>query len=229
MANGNIANLDAGDVVRQVLDKQLGAPCLTCSFQAEDMVVLHLLRRVVPDVAVLFLDTGYHFPETYEYRDRMAKQWKLNLVNVVPALTVEAQESKFGILYQAEPDRCCKLRKVEPLLAALAGYEVWFTGLRREQSPTRANLAQVEEHTLPGGKSLVKVSPLAFWTWKEVWSYLSVNEIDYLPLYDRGYLSIGCAPCTALPLDAGNPRSGRWAGQKLECGIHTFDAGKKSA
>jgi phosphoadenosine phosphosulfate reductase len=218
----------AEDLIREVLEKHGGRPCLTCSFQAEDMIVLHLLRKFRPDIPVLFLDTGYHFAATYEYRDRMAHQWQLSLVNVQPALSLAEQEARHGKLYETQPDQCCKLRKVEPLLRALEDYEVWFTGLRREQSPTRANLAPVENHALPSGKSLVKVSPLAHWTSKEVWSYLRVNEIDHLPLYDRGYSSIGCEPCTTLPVEAGNPRSGRWSGQKLECGIHTFDAGRKS-
>ncbi|HOL72810.1 MAG TPA: phosphoadenylyl-sulfate reductase [Bryobacteraceae bacterium] len=213
---------EAAELIQSVLERD-GRPCFTCSFQAEDVVLLDMLRRVRPDIPVLFLETGYHFAETYAYRDRLAREWGLNLVNVMPALSREAHEAANGKLYQSEPDRCCKLRKVEPLLAALNDYEIWFTGLRREQSPTRAGLQPVETQTLPNGKELVKVSPLAFWTWKEVWSYLKVNEIPHLPLYDQGYLSIGCQPCTQLPLDADNPRSGRWAGQKLECGIHTFN------
>ncbi len=217
--------IEAAELIRSVLERD-GKPCFTCSFQAEDVAVLDMLRRVRPDIPVLFLETGYHFAETYSYRDRLTKNWGLNLVNVMPALSLEAHEAENGKLYEREPDRCCKLRKVEPLLAALGDYEIWFTGLRREQSPTRANLQQIETHTLPGGKALVKASPLAFWNWKEVWSYLKVNEIEYLPLYDQGYLSIGCQPCTRLPVDADNPRSGRWAGQKLECGIHTFDSAK---
>ncbi len=217
------------NLIREILTQNAGRPCLTCSFQAEDMIVLDILRKVRPGIPVLFLDTGYHFKETYEYRDRMTREWSLNLVNLQPELTVAHQESQFGKLYTTHPDQCCKMRKVEPLLRALADYEIWFTGLRREQSPTRANLEQVERHTLPSGKVLLKVSPLAFWTWKEVWSYTRVNEIDYLPLYDQGYPSIGCEPCTALPQDAANLRSGRWGGQKLECGIHTFDAGKSVA
>jgi phosphoadenosine phosphosulfate reductase len=217
------------NLIREVLEQNAGRACLTCSFQAEDMVVLDMLRKLWPEIPVLFLDTGYHFKETYEYRDRMAREWRLNLVNIEPELTVAEQESKFGVLYGTHPDQCCKMRKVEPLLRALADYEVWFTGLRREQSPTRAKLEQVEQHTLPSGKVLAKVSPLAFWTWKDVWSYVRVNEIETLPLYDQGYPSIGCDPCTALPREAGNLRSGRWGGQKLECGIHTFDAGKTAA
>ena len=209
------------------LDAVLGAnenarPCLTSSFQAEDMAVLHLLRKRIPDVPVLFLDTGYHFPQTYEYRDRLAKEWSLNLVNVLPAQTVAQQESAFGILYRSDPTRCCQLRKVEPLLSALEPFDVWFTGLRREQSPTRKNLKKVELHRLTTGKSLWKVSLLADWSWEQVWNYVNSNGISHLPQYDEGYLSIGCQPCTALPADPNNPRSGRWGGTKLECGIHTF-------
>jgi|SRR5256886_13422063 len=211
----------------QALDAVLAAGestrvCLTSSFQAEDMAVLHMLRKRIPDVPVLFLDTGYHFPQTYEYRDRMTKVWSLRLLNVLPSRTVPEQESAFGILYQTDPTRCCQLRKVEPLLGALEPFDVWFTGLRREQSPTRKNLKKVELHRLPTGKQLWKVSLLADWKWEQVWDYTNANGISHLPQYDEGYLSIGCQPCTALPVDPNNPRSGRWGGTKLECGIHTF-------
>ena len=199
-----------------------GRVCLTSSFQAEDMVVAQLLKDRVPHLPVLFLDTGYHFPQTYEYRDRMAKEWSLNLVNVLPAQTVAAQESAFGILYRSEPTRCCQLRKVEPLMRSLEPFDVWFTGLRRDQSPTRKNLKKLELHYLPTGKSLWKVSLLADWNWDRVWEYTAAREIPTLPQYDEGYSSIGCQPCTALPSDPDNPRSGRWGGTKLECGIHTF-------
>jgi phosphoadenosine phosphosulfate reductase len=198
--------------------------CLTCSFQVEGMVMAHLLKGRLPALPVLFLDTGYHFPQTYEYRDRMTRQWSLNVVNVLPAQTVALQESAFGILYRDDPTRCCQLRKVEPLLRALEPFDIWFTGLRREQSPTRKNLRKVELHQLPSGKTLWKVNLLADWNWNKVWQYASVNGIPHLPQYDEGYLSIGCQPCTALPSDPNNPRSGRWGGTKLECGIHTFSA-----
>jgi len=199
-----------------------GKACLTCSFQAEDMIVLHLLRQEVPDIPVLFLDTGYHFAQTYEYRDRIAREWQLHLVNVLPQQTVAQQESQFGILYQSNPTQCCQLRKVEPLMQSLEPYEIWFTGLRREQSPSRKNLKKVEQHRLPSGKTLLKVSLLADWTWKQVWNYVGAHHLSYLPQYDEGYVSIGCQPCTAIPDDPNNPRSGRWGGKKLECGIHTF-------
>jgi phosphoadenosine phosphosulfate reductase len=177
---------------------------------------------------VLFLDTGYHFPETYEYRDHMTKQWSLNLINALPAQTVAEQESELGILYRSEPTRCCQLRKVEPLMRALEPFDLWFTGLRREQSPTRRNLKKVELHRLPTGRSLWKVSLLADWNWERVWQYGNANGIPHLPQYDEGYLSIGCQPCTALPSDPNNPRSGRWGGTKLECGIHTFSTQEKT-
>ena len=222
-AADSIENLSPAEALNAVLDAHAGQlACLTCSFQAEDMIALDLLRKHIPSIPVLFLDTGYHFAETYEYRDRMTKEWSLNLVNVTPPQTVERQESQFGILYRSDPTRCCQLRKVQPLFEALEPYEIWFTGLRREQSPTRKNLKKAEEHRLPSGKALLKVSLLADWSWGQVWEYTAKNHIHYLPQYDQGYLSIGCEPCTAIPDDPKNPRSGRWGGKKLECGIHTF-------
>lgn len=213
----------ASEVVESVLASRAGGRvCLTCSFQAEDIIVLDLLRRRIPDIPVLFLETGYHFAETYEFRDKLAKEWQLNLVNALPQKTVAEQEGEFGVLYRDEPTKCCQLRKVEPLLEALEPFEIWFTGLRREQSPTRKNLKKVEQHRLPIGKTLLKVSPLADWTWGQVWEYTGGKGLSYLPQYDQGYLSIGCQPCTAIPDDPRNPRSGRWSGKKLECGIHTF-------
>jgi phosphoadenosine phosphosulfate reductase len=214
---------DAKTLVNTLLDQRRAAPvCLTCSFQAEDIIVLHLLRERLPDLPVLFLETGYHFPETYRFRDRITAEWRLNLVNALPKQTVQQQESKLGILYQEDPARCCQLRKVDPLMESLEPFDVWFTGLRREQSPTRRNLRKVENHRLPSGKTLLKVSPLADWTWAQVWEYTGKHGLSYLPQYDQGYASIGCQPCTAVPVDPANPRSGRWSGKKLECGIHTF-------
>jgi phosphoadenosine phosphosulfate reductase len=213
----------AQEVLEFVLKSRMPSlACLTCSFQAEDIIVLDLLRKRFPKIPVLFLETGYHFVETYRFRDQVKREWDLNLVNVTPKKTVAQQESEFGILYRNEPTKCCQLRKVEPLMEALEPFEIWFTGLRREQSPTRKNLRKAEDHRLPSGKTVLKVSPLADWTWAEVWEYTGANRLKYLPQYDQGYASIGCEPCTALPDDPMNPRSGRWGGKKLECGIHTF-------
>jgi phosphoadenosine phosphosulfate reductase len=219
----NLSHHNAADLVAAILQQEDGAPaCLTCSFQAEDMIVLHLLRDRAPSLPVVFLETGYHFAETYAFRDQIAAEWKLTLVNALPKQTVAQQETECGILYRNDPARCCELRKVAPLMQALEPFEIWFTGLRREQSPTRKNLQKIERHRLPSGKTLLKVSPLADWTWAQVWEYTGKHGLRYLPQYDQGYLSIGCEPCTAIPSDPANPRSGRWSGRKLECGIHTF-------
>ncbi|HVJ09222.1 MAG TPA: phosphoadenylyl-sulfate reductase [Acidisarcina sp.] len=207
-------------LVKQQVEEAQGKLCVTSSFQAEDVVVLHLVTQLAPRVPVLFLDTGYHFKETYEYRDRIAAEWNLNLENLLPRLTVQEQESQFGILHQTAPDKCCSLRKVEPLFAGLQRFDAWFTGLRREQAKTRADLQTVDLFTLPGGKQLRKISPLADWSTRDVWHYAAEHNIPLLPLYDKGYSSIGCEPCTSLPLDPNDPRSGRWSGRKVECGIH---------
>jgi len=193
---------------------------LTNSFQAEDMVLLDMVRQIRPEIPVLFLDTGYHFAEIYEYRDRMAREWGMNLMNLLPEQTVAAQESQFGILNRTDPGKCCALRKVQPLFAALAGYRLWLTGLRREQAKSRAALKQIEDFTLPSGKTIRKISPLSEWSAKDVWVYGQERNIPFVSLYDLGYSSIGCEPCTSLPTDPNDPRSGRWGGQKLECGIH---------
>lgn len=189
------------------------APCVTSSFQAECVVLVHMLRELRPDVPVLFLDTVHHFDETYRYRDEIARRWNLNLVNL------RADEPVPG-LWREDTHACCARHKVGPLFAALAGYDVWFTGLRRDQSPTRASLSEVEPFTLADGTVLRKVSPLATWTTKDVWEYAKAHAIPLLPLYDHGYTSIGCEPCTVPPIDPSDPRSGRWGGQKRECGIH---------
>jgi phosphoadenosine phosphosulfate reductase len=188
-------------------------PCVTASFQAECVVLVHMLREVLPDIPVLFLDTVHHFPQTLAYRDEIASRWGLNLV------TLRASEPSPG-LWQTSTEACCGRHKVEPLFAALAKHDVWFTGLRRDQSPSRANLAEVEPFQLPHEAVVRKVSPLASWRIKDVWTYAKAHDIPLLPLYDLGYTSIGCEPCTSLPLDASNDRSGRWQGKKLECGIH---------
>ena len=197
-------------------------PCFTCSFQTEDMVVLDHLRKAVPDIPVIFLETGYHFAETYIYRDRMAAEWQLNVLNATTAETRAEHESKRGLLYLVNPTECCNLRKVGPLMASLEPYNLWFTGLRREQSPTRASLKKIEDHRTPSGHHLKKISLLADWSWQQVTEYALEHAIPELPLYAQGYTSIGCEPCTAISTDPNNARAGRWGGKKLECGIHAF-------
>ena len=219
----NYEALTAEALVAEVVrEAKAGEVCLTSSFQTEDMVVLHMLRQHLPEVPVIFLETGYHFKELIAYRDRMASEWGLNLVNAMPKTTLAEHEAQFGLLHIVEPTKCCAIRKVEPLMRSLEPYAWWFTGLRREQSPTRAGLQKAEDHKLPTGKMMKKVSVLADWEWARVEAYAEAHGIPRLSLYDRGYTSIGCEPCTAIPEAGADARSGRWGGKKLECGIHTF-------
>jgi len=209
--------------VREILSRELigkHRACLTCSFQAEDVLLTKLALEFDRTIPILFLDTGYHFAETYAYRDRIADEWELNLVNLLPAKSVAEQKAEHGLLYQSAPDQCCKLRKVEPLFSAIAGYRVWLTGLRREQAKSRAALEESAPFTLPGGHQVLKLAPLVEWSTRDVWITCEMLQIPLLPLYERGYASIGCEPCTTIPLDPNDPRSGRWAGRKVECGIH---------
>jgi phosphoadenosine phosphosulfate reductase len=212
--------------VGSLLERELAATpgesdvCLTCSFQAEDVLLLYLALNLRPNIPVLFLDTGYHFADTYAYRDLIAQEWRLNLVNLLPVRSVAEQEQEHGPLHQTAPDRCCGLRKVEPLFAAVANYKVWLTGLRREQARSRAALEEIADFTLPSGVTVRKLSPFADWTTREVWESCAHYGIPLLPLYELGYSSIGCEPCTSIPTDPADPRSGRWAGRKVECGIH---------
>lgn len=189
-------------------------PCVTSSFQAECMVLTDMVRAIRPDIPVLFLDTFHHFAQTLEYRDQMVERYRLNLV------TLRAAEPKVGLWREETTEACCARHKVGPLFSALERYDVWFTALRRDQSPSRATLREVDPFRLPSGNSIRKVSPLAAWTARDIWRYAKDHDIPLLSLYELGYTSIGCEPCTSLPPDPNDPRSGRWQGQKLECGIH---------
>jgi phosphoadenosine phosphosulfate reductase len=189
-------------------------PAITSSFQSECVVLVDLVRQVRPDIPVLFLDTFHHFAQTLEYRDRMVERYGLNLVNL------RAPEPKVGLWEIESTEACCARHKVGPLFSALEKHDVWFTALRRDQSASRANLQEVEPFRLPSGNVITKVAPLAGWTARDVWRYAKDHDIPLLPLYELGYTSIGCEPCTAIPPDPNNPRSGRWQGEKLECGIH---------
>ena len=173
-----------------------------------------MLQQVRADIPVLFLDTVHHFAETYRYKDEQLVSQRLNLI------TLRAAEPQPGLWEREGTKACCDRHKVGPLFSALEQYDVWFTALRRDQSASRANLQQVEPFKLPSGRAIQRVAPLAAWTNKDVWAYAKQHGLSLLPLYDLGYTSIGCEPCTTLPADPNNPRSGRWQGQKLECGIH---------
>jgi phosphoadenosine phosphosulfate reductase len=185
----------------------------------QDAVLVDLAAKVRPGVDVLFLDTGYHFAETIGTRDAVEAIYDVNVVNVTPEKSVAEQDQLLGKdLFAREPNECCRMRKVEPLGKALRGYTAWVTGVRRVESPTRANAPLI---SFDEAFKLVKINPLAAWSDADMQEYINANGVLVNPLVDEGYPSIGCAPCTAKPVDGADPRSGRWQGlSKTECGLH---------
>jgi phosphoadenosine phosphosulfate reductase len=185
----------------------------------QDAVLIDLAARALPGVDVLFLETGYHFPETLGTRDAVAATYPVTIVNAEAEHTVAQQDSLLGRdLFARDPDRCCFLRKVVPLQNTLARYDAWVTGVRRVEAPTRANTPLV---TYDEKNGLVKLNPLAAWTDADMEAYIAEHAVLVNPLVDEGYPSIGCRTCTAKPLPGADPRSGRWAGRaKTECGLH---------
>ena len=193
---------------------------LTCSFQHDGVVLAHMLREIAPDVPVVFINTGFHFPETLAYRDAIVERFGLRLVELQPIMPRDEFAKQHGLdLYARNPDLCCHINKVEPLRRYLPGVRAWINGRRRDQAWTRQGLRVVEEHQ--GG--LYKINPLASWTSRDTFYYLEQHSIPLHPLFEQGYASIGCAPCTRPVLPGEDQRAGRWSGQeKTECGIHTF-------
>jgi phosphoadenosine phosphosulfate reductase len=192
--------------------------CLTTSLA--DAVMVDMACRIKPGVNVLFVDTGYHFAETMRTRDELAARYPITLISVRPERTVAEQDTESGPnLFNRDADLCCRMRKVEPINAALTGYRAWASGIRRDEAPTRRNVGAVEWDAV---RSLVKVNPLVNWTKADVETYITDHGVLVSPLLARGYLSIGCAPCTLPAALDGDARSGRWVGKvKTECGLHT--------
>lgn len=192
---------------------------LACSFGAEDCALFDMVARRAPSVGIFYLDTGLLFDETYATRDRLHERYGLRAVPFRPARTVAEQADAYGAaLWAREPDLCCRLRKVEPLGAALAGRLCWITGVRRDQAPGRAHTPLVH---WDARFRLVKVNPLARWRSEDVWDYVHAHDVPYNPMHDRGFPSIGCWPCTRAVMAGEDPRAGRWDGfAKTECGLH---------
>lgn len=190
-----------------------------CSFGAEDVVLVDMIQKISPSTDIFYLDTDFHFKETYDTRDRMAEKYGLEFVKVSPKLTPEEQSLQFGeALWTVDANQCCNIRKVEPLTRILSKYDAWITGIRRDQAPTRANTRKVEYDVKFG---LVKFNPIASWTSDDVWNYIRTNNVLYNPLHDQNYPSIGCEHCTRQVMPGEDPRAGRWAGnEKTECGLH---------
>lgn len=208
------------EIIRWGVDN-LGSSSLTlaCSFGYEDVALVDMVSKVDPKLSIFYLDTDLLFPETYQVRDRLAERYECRFERVCSELSVKEQSRRYGeSLWDRDPYKCCQLRKVEPLKQVLQGYDGWITGIRREQSLTRAHTEVVE---WDAGFSLVKINPLAYWSSSQVWDYIHEHEIPYNPLHDQNYPSIGCTPCTNPVLPGEDPRSGRWTGfKKTECGLH---------
>jgi phosphoadenosine phosphosulfate reductase len=193
--------------------------CLTCSWQKQSSVLVHMASELGLDVDVIELDTHLFFKETYETRERLVRRYSLSLIRPEIVTIAEQHRREGPNLWEREADRCCHIRKVEPLLRALEPYDAWVSGIRRDQSPSRAGVRKVERSER---YRVWKIQPLADWNEDDVWNYIKDNDIPYNPLHDAGYRSIGCIPCTRPTSPDEEERAGRWAGSdKLECGIHT--------
>ncbi len=192
---------------------------VSTSFQTQSMVLLDMVRRIMPGVKILFLDTGYHFWDTLTFRERIQHEWQLNVVDLY-------RDSRWDVFVRShirtlpldDPNLCCYVHKVQPMQRALAGLRAWVTGIRRDQTAQRAQARILEMHA--GG--LVKINPLLNWTKADVWRYIEQHQLPAHPLYQQGYRSVGCAPCTTAVGADDDDRAGRWAGRgKTECGLHT--------
>lgn len=191
------------------------------SFGAEAIVLIDLIQEIKPDAHIVFLDTELHFPETYEVIDKIEKRFpQLQIERKKPALTIEQQGAEYGsALWKRDPNLCCQIRKVIPMQEALSTKDAWISGLRRDQSPTRANTQFINKDEKFKN---IKICPLIHWTWEEVWEHIRKRDLPYNKLHDRQYPSIGCIPCTNPVSGEGDSRAGRWSGfSKTECGLHT--------
>jgi phosphoadenosine phosphosulfate reductase len=216
-AGRDLEEAPAQEVLRWAAETFGGRFCVTSSM--EDAVVAHLASSVLPGVDVVFLDTGYHFPETIGTRDAVAATMQVNVITLTPRQTVAEQDAEYGPrLHDRDPDLCCALRKVEPLRRGLGAYDAWATGLRRDESPTRAGTPVVG---WDAGRGKVKIAPIARWTQDDVDAYVAEHGVLTNPLLTDGYASVGCAPCTRRVSEGEDARAGRWAGRaKTECGLH---------
>ena len=215
------------DIVRWALESSGLEPiAIASAFQAEGTCVMHMATMIRPDVPVLFLETGFQFAETLAFKAQLTERLGLNVVDLVGEHTVESQERTYGPrLYERDPGRCCEINKVQPMFEALRELAAWITAFRRDSSPTRATTPILDQYELEPGRLIVKLNPVANWSRRDVWAYLKANDLPHNPLYDLGYSSIGCAPCTRMRLTGEPERAGRWAGlSKWECGIHEREA-----
>ena len=217
-AERELGGAGAADILRWA--GEVFGPGLVLASSMADTHLVHLAQTVVPGIDVLFLETGYHFPETIGTRDAVAAVYDVNLISITARQTVAEQDAQYGArLHDRDPERCCALRKVEPLERGLSPYTAWVNGMRRVDAPTRKDIRTVD---FDAKRGMVKISPIAGWTDQDVREYVEKHGVLVNPLFEDGYTSIGCAPCTRRTAPGEDPRSGRWAGfSKTECGLHT--------
>lgn len=217
-------SLETPELIQRCVDLLPGPWAVGSAFGREGVVLLDLVRQLGLNFSVLFLDTGYHFPETLAFRDAVAREMDLSVRSLLPTETASEQDIRLGAyLHDRDPDLCCQLRKVDPLARALREFSGWFTGIRRDQSPGRARAPLVEWQPISADHGVYKVNPLARWTRSEVEAYHAAHRLPSHPLWARGFPSVGCAPCTRAIAPGAPERAGRWAGTgKSECGIHTL-------
>jgi phosphoadenosine phosphosulfate reductase len=210
------------EILRWAVDCYAPRFTMATAFGPEGMVLIHMLAEIAPDTPIFNLDTGYQFDETLELRERVLQRYGIAVELKRPELTVEQYEQlNGGPLYNSNPNQCCFDRKLVVLRKAVEGMHAWASAIRRDQSPDRAQAPIVGWDRK---FQLVKVSPLANWTKREVWDLIVKNDIPYNPLHDQGYASIGCQPCTRAILFGEDERAGRWSGLgKTECGLHSLD------
>jgi len=217
------ANPDAPEATYQAViawvAEHFGTDAVAVACSMADSVLPAVVAEQIPNVEVLFLDTGYHFAETHATRDEVARALPVRILDIKPKQTVAEQDAEYGAkLYERDPNLCCQLRKVDPLTNSLKNFEVWFTGVRRDEAETRTFTPLVQWDEKNG---LVKVNPLAAWTFDELIDYATEHKVPVNLLLSNGYPSIGCEPCTKPVAPGEDPRSGRWAGaNKVECGLH---------
>lgn len=220
--NERFESADPDDIVRWALQEpRLPRIALASAFQVEGTAVMHMASKIRPGIRVLFLDTGFHFDETLQHKRRVEELLGVEVVDLRGAHSPESQAQAFGErLYERDPERCCDLNKVQPMLTALRDLDAWITAYRRDSSPTRSGAPIVDRYELEPGRWMVKVNPVATWTRADTWRYLKTHDLPHNPLYDIGYASIGCAPCSRMQLLGEHEREGRWAGlPRWECGI----------
>ncbi len=218
--NQQLEAMSPHEIIAWAIETYGNAIAMSSSFQTQSVPLLHIVSQAAPQLPIIFLDTGYHFPETIAFRDQLAEKFNLNIKIMRAAMPRAEFASRYGNeLYRHDPDLCCYINKVEPMERAMEGLQAWISGIRRDQSTARANTRIVE--TTP--QALTRIHPMATWSRDDVTRYIKTHQLPQHPLHHHGYRSIGCVPCTRPVREGEDDRAGRWEGQgKTECGLHTM-------